>query len=184
MNWAKEHDSKGKEGALWTYKLLLLVNIDRFLVVLDRSHVKGWKLKAVKKTSSKKRPATLPSFETLAKRTLQVEGEMPTSCPTEDVEGASIKMGLYETIGSGAEPNFVREAPAMHPSSLESPRLNDLDRLMGQGFIDLVVAFDYESPANGSRDTFEFLSLLASMPSGDESNFDIFSAFSVSVAEL
>lgn len=43
---------RGKDGALWTDKLLLLANIDRFLVVPNCSHVKGQKLKAVTKASS------------------------------------------------------------------------------------------------------------------------------------
>lgn len=59
---------------------------------------------------------------------------------------------------------------------------------MGQVLIDLATTFDYESPAVGSDplDTppFEFPSLLASTPCGGESNFDIFSSFSMGVAEI
>lgn len=92
---------------MWTNKLLSPGNIDRFLVVPDRSHVKGQKLKDVKRASSKKRPIPQLFSKIPAKHTHQEEGETPTSCHSEVVKGVAVNTGLDETIGSSAEPNLV-----------------------------------------------------------------------------
>lgn len=64
LSWAKDN-----EDALWTKILLTPTNIDRSLVVPDRSHVRGHKLKVVT-PSSKNRP--LPYLPKLLKNVSSV----------------------------------------------------------------------------------------------------------------
>lgn len=89
---------------MWTDKLLSPANIERFLVVPDDFHVKGCKLKAVKK-----RPSSPPSSERPMKCPRQTEGDTPTSLPIEDVEGATFDVNLYRTRDFGIEPTLGRE---------------------------------------------------------------------------
>lgn len=116
-------------------------NIDRFLVVLDCSHVKGRKLKVVKK-----KPFLPPSYATPMRRPRQIEGDTPTSCPTEDVEGVTVDVDLYRNRASGVEQISGREVSNTPTLPPVSPRLDELDGLMDQAFVDLAIAFDVELP--------------------------------------
>lgn len=71
--------------------MLTPANVDWFLVVPNRSHVKGHKLKVMKKVSSKKRSTS----KTPKKCIHQMEGEVLTSHPTKDTEGALLMQAKY-----------------------------------------------------------------------------------------
>lgn len=79
------------------------------------------------KKASKKRSASLPFFETLAKHPRQEDVEMLTSCPVETVRGVVIDKDLDEAVGSGITPNLVREVPLDPWSPPDSLHLQDLD---------------------------------------------------------
>lgn len=136
LNWAKENDD-----ALWTEQLLAPNNIGWFLLVLDQSHVKGRKLKAVKKPSFKKRVASPPSSEAPKKCLHQTKGEAPTIHPIEDAQGATVDVGPNIAIDSGVELTLERETSSVEGEMTSispmliplptSPNLEDLDEPMG-----------------------------------------------------
>lgn len=107
----------------------------------------------MKKSSSKKRPASLPSSKTTEKCLCQTEGEVLTSYLIKNVggKGAVVDARPNITIASSVNPTLERDTPFVvgEPASVSpmpvlpptSPRLDDLDGLMDQALVDLATAF-------------------------------------------
>lgn len=144
-------------------------NIDRFLVVSNRSYVNGRKIKDVTPLS-KKRFASPPS-ETPKKHLHRTNNDISEVFANCLVEGVDDDVGPKVAINSGAS--------LVHVSLPASPGLDDLDGLVGQALVNLATTFDFDLLPNGSDSMgippFEFPSLLSSVltPSGDKFVADI-----------
>ncbi|XP_041000173.1 uncharacterized protein LOC121246188 [Juglans microcarpa x Juglans regia] len=173
--------------AAWEAKQLLTVaNIDRFLVVPNRAHVWGRKLKAV---------------APLATRCASQSADPPQKHPNCSEDGES------ETTDSSVEPKVElarvvvfdstvavgSETPRGYPVRVSPPTslgLGDLNGLMGQALVDLATTFDFDLPPKRYCSTgtspFEFPSLPSSTLtlSGGEISKDIYYTFSMGVSGI
>lgn len=113
--------------------------------MLDRSQIRGRKLKDVK-PSSKKRSAS-PPFKIPKKHLRYTKGEAPTARSTKDVEGVVDVVGPKVAFDFGVNMTVGHTMPPSSPTHVSltaSPRLDELDRLMGQALADLATTFEFD----------------------------------------
>lgn len=131
-------------------------------------------------------PTSLPS-ETPKKNLCHTEGRAPSKCLAKDNEGVADNAGPKVDVYSGVNTTTggMPSACPVHVSPLASPRLDDLDGLIGQALFNLATTFDFNLPLKGTP-AFEFLSLLSSVstPSGGEFATNIYDAFFMGVVRV